>query len=412
MNIRRCIRHFCLAAVLIRVLPVTTQAQFTVSTNNDGTINISGYTGPGGAVAIPDTISNLPVTSIGDSAFYNSTLTSLTLGTNVASIGEFAFASCLLISLSIPNHVTSIGDYAFSSCYSLLDVTIPASVTSLGEGPFAGCFRLATITVDATNPTYCSVAGTVFNKSQSTIIQCPGVVSTYLIPDSVTSIGGGAFGGCQLTSITIPAGVTSIGEDAFQNCFNLTNILLPASVTSLAYALFAGCENLTGITIPVSITSIGNSAFQFTGLTSITIPASVTDIGGGIFSYCYDLTGIYFQGNAPTPGYDVFTGDTATVYYLAGTTGWGAMYGGLPTALWNPQGQTIGITGAGVQNNGFTFTVHGTNTQIIVVEACTNLKNQNWQRIQTNTISGTSFNFSDLRWTNHPHRFYRAISPP
>ena len=51
---------------------------------------------------------------------------------------------------------------------------------------------------------------------------------------------------------------------------------------------------------------------------------------------CTSLTGVYFQGNAPSLGGSyVFYGDNnATVYYLPGTTGWGTTFGGRPTALW------------------------------------------------------------------------------
>ena len=58
----------------------------------DGTnVTITGYTGPGGAVVIPGTITGLPVTGIGDSAFYlNTNFTSVTMGTNVTSIGYCA----------------------------------------------------------------------------------------------------------------------------------------------------------------------------------------------------------------------------------------------------------------------------------------------------------------------------------
>ncbi|MEI6569367.1 MAG: immunoglobulin domain-containing protein, partial [Verrucomicrobiota bacterium] len=70
---------------------------FTYTTNN-GAITITDYTGSGGAVSIPNTISGLPVTSIGGWAFYS--ITSLT-------------------SVTIPNSVTSIENGAFISCYGL-----------------------------------------------------------------------------------------------------------------------------------------------------------------------------------------------------------------------------------------------------------------------------------------------------
>src|ERR1700690_1141894 len=88
---------------LLLALPAAVQAQFIYTTNN-GTITITGYTGPGGAVAIPDTISGLPVTSIGANAFYQTfSMTSVTIGTNVTTIGDNAFFQCTsLTSATIP----------------------------------------------------------------------------------------------------------------------------------------------------------------------------------------------------------------------------------------------------------------------------------------------------------------------
>ena len=80
---------------------------------------------------------------------------------------------------------------------------------------------------------------------------------------SVTSIGGGAFGGCSdLTSVTIPNSVTSIGDGAFWNCNGLTSVTIPNSVTTIGESAFYGCSGLTSITIPNSVTSIGNWAFH------------------------------------------------------------------------------------------------------------------------------------------------------
>ena len=100
------------------------------------------------------------------------------------------------------------------------------------------------------------------------------------IPNSVTSIGNGAFGGCtSLTSITIPESVGSIGEYAFLGCKGLVSITIPNTIISIERGTFSECSNLTTINIPNSVTSIGYSAFSdCSNLLSITIPRSVMNI--------------------------------------------------------------------------------------------------------------------------------------
>ena len=68
-------------------------AQFTFTTNN-GTLTITKYTGPGGAVIIPGLTNALPVTGIGSYAFVNATMTSVLIPGSVTSIGDYAFEFC------------------------------------------------------------------------------------------------------------------------------------------------------------------------------------------------------------------------------------------------------------------------------------------------------------------------------
>ncbi|MEK7677089.1 MAG: leucine-rich repeat domain-containing protein, partial [Verrucomicrobiota bacterium] len=282
------------ALLLLLTLPAVVQAQFNYTTQN-GTITITGYTGSGGAVTIPSTINGLPVTSIGDFAFQFAGLTSVTIPDSVTSIGDYAFRTCTsLTNVTIGNSVTSIGDDAFRICTSLTSVTIPNSVTSIGNHAFSSCTSLSAITVDTLNSFYRSVAGVLFNNSQTTLIQCPG----------------GKAG-----SYTIPNSVTRIGVNAFVDCTSLTSVTIPNSVTSIGGWTFSYCSSLTSV-------SIGNS---------------VTRIADYAFVSCSSLTGVYFQGNAPSVGSLVFSGDNnATIYYLPWTAGWGLMFGGRPVVLWNP----------------------------------------------------------------------------
>jgi len=179
--------------------------------------------------------------------------------------------------------VTSIGEWAFGNCTGLTSISLPQEVTSIGEWVFNGCTGLTTITVAVDNLNYASIDGVLFNKAGTTLITCPG----------------------GLTSISIPQGVTSIGDYAFLGCTGLTTIGLPQGVTSIGDGAFRYCTGLTSINIPQGITSIGDWAFNCcTGLTSISIPQGVTSIGEWTFQSCIGLTSIRFNSATITTIYD------------------------------------------------------------------------------------------------------------
>ena len=137
--------------------------------------------------------------------------------------------------------VTSIADSAFKDCTRLTSVTIPNSVTSIGEMAFNSCYSLNSITVDENNLNYSDIDGVLFNKNKTKLIHyaLAKTNTSYVIPDSVTSIGEYAFAGCNtLTSITIPDSVTSVSKCAFYYCKNLISITFPNSVTSIGESAF------------------------------------------------------------------------------------------------------------------------------------------------------------------------------
>jgi len=392
MKTKRNPLQICLLSVLMLALPVVMQAQFTFTTNTDGSLNISAYTGSGGVVIIPSTNNCLPVTSIGDIVFaYYSGLTSVV----------------------IPHGITSIGEETFTFCDNLTNVTISDSVTNIGDQAFASSTSLQEINVDPLNLFYQSENGVLFNYNKTTLIQFPGGGSqNYNIPASVSVIGDFAFAYSDVASVVVTSNVNEILDDAFVGCYNLTSVKIPGSISTISDYAFLGCISLTNVTLCNGICNLGTYAFGECGnLTQIVIPSTVTNFSGGPFFYSA-LKQVYFEGNAP-PNYNAFDLwiDGATSYYLPNTTGWDlyALLNGVPTALWLPQVQT-GSTDFGVQTNQFGFNINWANGETVVVEACTNLANPVWQPIKTNTLTGGSSCFSDPQWTNYSGRYYRVRS--
>ena len=285
--------------LLLMLAPPVARAQpsqFLCATN-DGAITIVTYEGPGGAVAIPDRLGNLPIVGIGGMSFAGrADITSITMGDSVTNIGDNAFYWCSgLTTATVGRGVTSIGAWAFGSCFALASVAMGASVASIGEAAFENCYALASVA----------------------------------IPASVTSIGSEAFENCGLTTATIPDGVASIGEEAFAGCTNLAGVTIGRGTTSIGRWAFDGCTNLAGIsvdglnpayssaegvlfdkaratliaypegkigaayTVPGGVTSIADKAFEgCEGLVSVVLPDSVTSLGEMTFSNCYRLASI------------------------------------------------------------------------------------------------------------------------
>lgn len=198
---------------------------------SDGEATITGVDKSiSGDIVIPSTLGGYPVTSI----------------------GLIAFLSCKsLKSVIIPDSVTGIDEQAFSYCSSLESITIGKGVTGIGDMAFSYCSSLKNITVDSENTAFSSDEnGILYNKDKTKIIQYPtaDTRTSYVISDSVTGIGFGAFAFCtNLESITIGKGITNIEAAAFSGCANLKSITVPKSLTVIGSNVFPSCDNIRDI---------------------------------------------------------------------------------------------------------------------------------------------------------------------
>jgi len=181
---------------------------------------------------------------------------------------------------------------------SLQSITIPDSVTSIGDGAFYFCSSLQSVTIPESVK---SIGDSAFEDCSS--------LQSVTIPDSVTSIGYGAFSECKsLQSVTIPDSVTSLGG-AFSGCSSLQSLTIPDSVTSIGDRAFSGCSSLQSVTIPDSVTRIGYRAFWgCKSLQSVTIPDSVTCIGVCTFYGCSSLQTVTIPDSVTSIGDEAFRG--------------------------------------------------------------------------------------------------------
>ncbi|MCL2630592.1 MAG: leucine-rich repeat protein [Firmicutes bacterium] len=225
-------------------------------------------------------------------------------------------------SISISTHhpvdgkaITEIAENGFKNFTSLQSIIIPNSVTSIGFGAFFGCNSLTTITIPFVGAT---LNGNT-NKHFGYIFgdQYPSEQNN-LVPQAlkaVTITGGNAiatnaFAFCQsIQTINLPSALTAIGAGAFAFCVNLTDINIPHGVSAIESGAFAHCNSLTSIVLPSTIVSIGEYAFNSCFLlSSINIPNSTTHISNNAFQNCASLTSITIPSSVTSIGFGAFEG--------------------------------------------------------------------------------------------------------
>jgi hypothetical protein len=218
----------------------------------------------------------------------------------------------IIIPAKSPNGdtVTKIMGGGFFADEALVAIYVPESVLEIFTDGWSAAPNFASFSVSPNNTVYASLNGVLYSKDFKTLINYPvgKTDTTFNIPESVTTIGFGAFAGAtNLTSVNIPEGIQTIETSAFMSCSALTSITIPDGVTTISGGAFANCRALLTVNLPESITSIEENAFGYCeSLTSFTVPSGVTTIPKYAFSNCKSLADIKLHDKITTIGPSAF----------------------------------------------------------------------------------------------------------
>ncbi|MCD8373197.1 MAG: leucine-rich repeat domain-containing protein [Clostridia bacterium] len=343
------------------------------------------------------------VTSLGNYVFNGCTsLTKIELPSSLESIGTYAFYGCTaLAEINIPEKITTLSTYMLCDCTSLATIYFDAEcVTSSGSNYFlnvgseladgttviigagvttiySSCFSMSssyphniTRIEFADNSQCITIKSSAFNGCSAEIVWGDN--------PAITEIGTSAFSGYCGTSLIIPEGITSIGGGAFSQCLYLTEIYYCATtVADTSTDVFAKAgrsgagitltiaENVTRIPANLfynssssesspyitkvifegtsSCTEIGEAAFyNLISLESITIPEGVTSIGNSAFYGCTGLETVYFNAAKITSA--ISSGNN--IFYSAGAASGMTLYVGknvtrIPEYLFDPSNSAV-----------------------------------------------------------------------
>lgn len=233
----------------------------------------------------------------------NYTPSSVVLPATLTKIGNFAFATdgtatyeAEMTSIVLPEGLVEIGISAFQNS-KLTAISIPDSVTTMGSGAFTGSGALASVKLSKNVK---DIPSAVFNAGTAVNMK----IATIEIPEGVETIGANAFTGTHVENLTLPSTLKTIGNNAFQN-HQLTEVEIPEGVTSIGNNAFKitqdGLETtLTKVVLNEGLVTIGKESFMGNAITEIELPSTVVLSASNKSADC-------IFGNSKTPASPIVT---------------------------------------------------------------------------------------------------------
>lgn len=191
--------------------------------------------------------------------------------------------------------VTSIGNNAFGQGL-VTSIIMPNTITEIKGGAFVDCYYLSSLTISQNVKSIGSMA----------FYNCNSLISIS-IPQSVSTIGTEAFRGCNALKEVHIEDIVSwckivfeyfgnpliYAHHLFLNGEEIRNLIIPNDIIQIGQNTFINCESITSVTISEGVTDIGISAFYgCNNITALTIANSVVSIKSGAFADCYSITSL------------------------------------------------------------------------------------------------------------------------
>lgn len=290
--------------------------QFNASTE---TYTVAGELSPPSEVAFLAMVDGYPVTSIAETVFESSLITSLSMPWTITEIGKGAFKDCSQLQhVTLSPSITEIPNYCFAGCGVLKECVVPEGVTTIGERAFEGCSTLESLILPSTLTT---VNARCFNVARnSCVITCYAATPPQADPETFSGYSG---------KVAVPAA----SVDAYKAAPGWSKVASkieaiatpewPVPLDGVTYNITTGsgtayvtdCNATGNVTIQkmvqgLPVTSIAAKALKFSHITTVAVPATVTEIGDNAFANCSDLTAVSLPSGLTQIAADLFSGCT------------------------------------------------------------------------------------------------------
>ena len=217
----------------------------------------------------------MDVTEIGDEAFTGTSIRSMDFNYALKKIGNRAFANTPLKEISFQNKVESIGNEAFYGCNLEQELLFSETLRSIGDRAFDGQ---------------------------------RGISGHLTIPESVASVGEGAFRGTSISTVFISGKMTTLESSVFANCNLLDVVYIPDNITNINSSAFQNCSSLKNLRLSQNIEEIGSEAFRSIPIRSVNVPENAKTLKSYSFADCSNLRFVTLPSTMTSLEEGVFSG--------------------------------------------------------------------------------------------------------